>query len=782
MSAVTFPGARTLGALVAVFFAAVPRLSRGAALDTTAFAWRMPVTVSGYEGASALTDFPVLVTLSAGSPAGFNYSLCAADGSDLRFADGAGALIPHEIETWDAAGTSFVWVKVPTLSGKATALTGYFGTNGVDALPSVAATDVWTRYAAVFHGGATIADATGKAAAVTPQTVSGAASGGKAGGAMTKSSGLGFTFTNPVISGALSTIGSFSFSGWFKKSGGTTAVLLSNKGRNEWQQNGFVALVEQGTYFSVGSKGHQGTSGKGALAVGTWGHLAFSYDKSATKLDSYFDGESIHSTSSALAIVDPGKAVWSFGGFFDSPDNAFQGSMDELRILNGTASADWIKAERDSVADPASFAVLSPVESTAAGVPVIASASFEETTPDSVWTLAATLGANDAALTLVLSADGRADVEIPAGDATEGVAVTKAVSPAIDDIDTTVLWRVKLVAANASGSAEWTFPGAVDFAPTATTRGDFAKKFAVTVPAGFADESLASFPLLVRLSAANIPGFDYGDFRRDGADLRVEDEAGNPLPHELETWNAGGESLLWVSAPAVAEGTHLTVYYGAARRCPVPAGMWSGYAGVWHLDEAGDGAVTVADATANALDGMANELSVAQAQGVLGGARGVDKNKAFPLVLVPAANASALALAPTFTASGWLRPWTTESSYRYILSRRYNDKTSAWGLQFRGGTSGNVGTIAVYSNGAVDNDDNRVLFNTRDAFAANKWTKYAVVYTETTATLYLDGALAATGALKPGAPADGALPFSIGGVSRETDASLNADHDEVRLR
>lgn len=366
-----------LAALVADFVFFAPA-ARGEALDTAPFSFKIPVTVSGYAGSTELTDFPVLVALEADSQTGFDYADCATGGSDLRFADATGALLSHEIETWDTNGTSYVWVKVPSLVGTATTFSGYYGTNGTAALPAVAATDVWSRYAAVFHGGAAIADATGHAASITTNGTTAATTDGKAGGMMRKGNATGVTFSNPVTSGALSSIDNFSFSGWFKKSGGTSAVLASNKGKDEWAKNGFVALVEGGNYFSVGvgvnnAGAHQPSTntGKGKLEKGKWGHLAFSYDKSTTSLSSYFNGAGIFSTTLARNILDPGKSVWAFGGFFDGNKNCFQGDMDEVRVLNGSATADWIKAEYDSVATPVAFAVPGTVEAVDHSAPVL---------------------------------------------------------------------------------------------------------------------------------------------------------------------------------------------------------------------------------------------------------------------------------------------------------------------------------------------------------------------------------------------------------------------------
>ena len=269
------PTIRTMKRLpfLLVLAALLAPAARAVQLDATAFDRRVPITVSGYTGASPLTNFPVLVKLAADAPTGFVYGDCAENGADLRFADGTGSLVPHEIESWNPSGDSFIWVQVPILSGTATSLSLYYGADPTG-LPAVDPTNVWTRYAAVFHGGATIADAKG-VATVTAGSVTGADSGGMAGGLMTKGSVTGLQYSNPVTSGALSDIGAFSISGWFKRSNsGTsgnakTAVVASNKGKDEWSaNNGFTALVEGGSYFSVGVGAHQGTAGKGALQSG----------------------------------------------------------------------------------------------------------------------------------------------------------------------------------------------------------------------------------------------------------------------------------------------------------------------------------------------------------------------------------------------------------------------------------------------------------------------------------------------------------------------------------
>ena len=260
----------------------------------------------------------------------------------------------------------------------------------------------------------------------------------------------------------------------------------------------------------------------------------------------------------------------------------------------------------------------------------------------------------------------------------------------------------------------------------AATVMDFAKTFTVTVPAGFADAPVADFPLLVRLGSG-IQGFDYADFRQNGADLLVTDDADNPLPHELENWDTNGTSRLWVQVPSVDTGTVVHVYYGTYETVtPVP-GMWSGYAGVWHLNETGDGAVSILDATTNALNGAAQSVSVAVAGGALGGARRIaPDNNHEPGIIVDvlsdqAKKAAAERLGTDFHASFWMlaEPGTKNGAPDYttikwgnILGRRKGDQGTSWGFAFEGEmpkSTLNVDIMRVYSGSTtVYNTTNKI--------------------------------------------------------------------------
>jgi len=94
-----------------------------------------------------LVGFPVLVALNAGN---VDYAKTQNAGQDLRFTDADGTLLPHQIEIWDEAGTSYVWVRVPQIDAGSTvdSIFMYYGNPGAPDGQSPAA--VWdSTYGAV---------------------------------------------------------------------------------------------------------------------------------------------------------------------------------------------------------------------------------------------------------------------------------------------------------------------------------------------------------------------------------------------------------------------------------------------------------------------------------------------------------------------------------------------------------------------------------------------------------------------------------------------------------
>ncbi|MCX8157224.1 MAG: DUF2341 domain-containing protein [Verrucomicrobiae bacterium] len=108
------------------------------AFQPLGYAYVMRHTLAGYTRSTTLTNFPVLIRLNENIP-GFRYSQFLSGAADLRFTEPNGAELNYEIESWNPAGDSFVWVQVPELSagayidmywGKAGIPTPAYTTNG----------------------------------------------------------------------------------------------------------------------------------------------------------------------------------------------------------------------------------------------------------------------------------------------------------------------------------------------------------------------------------------------------------------------------------------------------------------------------------------------------------------------------------------------------------------------------------------------------------------------------------------------------------------------------
>jgi hypothetical protein len=143
---------------------------------------------------------------------------------------------------------------------------------------------------------------------------------------------------------------------------------------------------------------------------------------------------------------------------------------------------------------------------------------------------------------------------------------------------------------------------------------------------GAQSEDLLNFPVLVRLNNDRI---NYGRTQDNGSDLRFVDAAGNVLSHEIEQWNEGGESLVWVKVARINGGSTsdaIWMYYGNdfTTDGQDAQDVWeAGYLGVWHLSEISSG--THADSSASGND-AGRSGNVYEAAGAVNGAQRFDGN------------------------------------------------------------------------------------------------------------------------------------------------------------
>ncbi len=341
-------------------------LAVSAALAET---YQARLTVEGYDGAE-LTNFPVLVRLSSQTIKGFNGEACEVDGADLQFVNDTGAVYPHEIDTWDRFGESLVWVKLPQLAkGKS-----FFVQWGGGAIASNASQTWNDSYAGVWHMGEAkdvCRNSTRHGAAydATPmenkdQSVLYDGSDAPVGGARTTAKStakdkksylsvpLRLTDSDDCDPAGVFNDGVFTISGWVRCVAGSGCFRLFSR-KDNWDGPGWEVESKSNSMTTFTARGHANSrtvtfSLPSPGLYQTWMHLAFVYDNE--DLYVYTNG-----AWSAEGKIDPATdngLAFSIGCNSNGKEPCVQGAFDECRLMGGAASADWVKAEYDTAANP----------------------------------------------------------------------------------------------------------------------------------------------------------------------------------------------------------------------------------------------------------------------------------------------------------------------------------------------------------------------------------------------------------------------------------------------
>ena len=328
-------------------------------IDASAFSHTLGIQFPAYAGSSTLTDFPVLVKLSAAT--GFQYAKAAADGADLRFALEDGTLLSHEIDTWDANGTSCVWVKIPSFSA-ATKIKAYYGCSGIP--PAVSAGDVWSNgYVGVWHlneGQLPLTEASGTQMSFTEKTgtISFGAPGA-IGGALDMSRGGWGACVTAAHDDRLSGFMDFTFEIWTKQEALDTNNnrAFFNKRENynvdlsyylyQNKDNGKGGAVA--TLVSTNGSSTVYLTGNSILQkAGAWTHVAITRDTAAEQFQLFLDGGRVwYNGLSGQNPIWMGSSPLELGGSHLAAP--IPGQVDEFRISNVSRSQDWLQASYDCV-------------------------------------------------------------------------------------------------------------------------------------------------------------------------------------------------------------------------------------------------------------------------------------------------------------------------------------------------------------------------------------------------------------------------------------------------
>ena len=275
-------------------------------------------------------------------------------------------------------------------------------------------------------------------------------------------------------------------------------------------------------------------------------------------------------------------------------------------------------------------------------------------------------------------------------------------------------------------------------------------------------EDLIHFPILVILNSSRV---NYSRMQANGADLRfIDADNTTVLCHEIESWNSGGISYVWVDIPYIKAGSNnnsIWLYFGNpdAPDGQNVNGTWnSNYKTVWHLNSG------FSDSTVN-HDSGSNHGS-ADAAGEIAGGKSLN-------------GASYITAAQNLNS--WLGTSATFSAWIYTTQNGTNNAPDAPGIT--GVTSATEEKIFWgYLDGTskIGLQSGSYPGSLSSASIKGHWHYIAFTRDHKTGEVktYVDGSLNQTAFSSPGA-----RTTSFSDIGRFAGASLNFNGtlDEVRI-
>ena len=351
-----------------------------AALPSWAEAKEATLMLAGYTGTTTLTNFQALVKLQEGR-FGFSYNDYAAkDGTDLWFTDSSGIVIPHEIDTWNDLGDSYVWVRVPEVSGSDTKIVMHWGAAKTAA--QTATENAWKNYndgkggfAGVWHMKVNLGDETDAAGNGLTAT-----RGGNRTGQMTTTSGVvGLCRVNQTelfnsnngngldVSGYddyITDVSRFTLSGWFRATEARskdnwTQMFSSEKWRIRGGEIGQFNIVVSITAYDPITASNKEIASPAPSALpsdegfaDTWCYLVLVFDGTSCRL--YANGKSLGSWTDKTAVSEFAES-FRIGNSWNNTNRGWYGKYDEVRLYDGAQSEDRVKADYATMNAPETF-------------------------------------------------------------------------------------------------------------------------------------------------------------------------------------------------------------------------------------------------------------------------------------------------------------------------------------------------------------------------------------------------------------------------------------------
>lgn len=328
-------------------------------------AWtrRRKLTIDNTAQAENLTNFPLLVRVDS---ARIDYAQVQDAGQDIQFRDSDGStVLSHEIEKWNEAGSSYIWVRVPQIDAASASdyIWMYYGNAATS--DGQAVTAVWdANFRGVWHLGSSTNDSTINAfhgTNVGTTTTTGLQGEGRLfGGAEWINLGTNKAFLNNAasvtMSGCLKApanittlqgVLSFAVSG-APSNASRASLRLTNSNQLDFAGRSTDTDTTSGRTTSA-SPLNPAASWYCVTAVANYaGKSVVLYVNGSAKTD---NGTNLTPLWAANATDNANSACGSIGAEDDGSGAFFSGILDEVRFANTARSAAWIAADYKSLSD-----------------------------------------------------------------------------------------------------------------------------------------------------------------------------------------------------------------------------------------------------------------------------------------------------------------------------------------------------------------------------------------------------------------------------------------------
>ena len=272
-----------------------------------------------------------------------NYSATKTGGADVRIGDASGNFYPYEIEQWNPAGTSIIWVGVPTITASTqTDIWLYYGNpNATDAQNAEAVWD--TDYVGVWHLGDE-RDSTGRLASTNS---GGTPMPGRIGNAMSFGGG-----NQHVDTKSTEHLTRWTVELWLNPTNAGNTANGSAPPLSRFPNYTVLWGCNTATFcktvmFNSDAAQTQTFFVNFDAGVGTWTHIAGRYDGATIR--SFINGLQSMQANSTATPQNTANST-KIGDHADLSGN-YIGLVDEVRISRTARSLDFIGAHAKSTAD-----------------------------------------------------------------------------------------------------------------------------------------------------------------------------------------------------------------------------------------------------------------------------------------------------------------------------------------------------------------------------------------------------------------------------------------------